>query len=195
MSKVQIYNIALNILGVSNPIENAQSDDNRVILLNNYYNLARDYVLKDFDWNFASTFKKLSLLNNENKLNKYEYCYNYPNDCICARDLFEEGNYTLQKYEIGTDENNKKVIFCNCNSAILRFTRRIELENLFTSEFSMALAYYLASLTSNVITGSLQKGEIAYDKYLQILKRAKVINAQEGAETLYEDTTYLDTRG
>ena len=61
LSKAQIFNISLNILGISNPLENANINDNRAILLNNYYELARDYVLKDFDWNFASTFKALTL--------------------------------------------------------------------------------------------------------------------------------------
>ena len=100
----------------------------------------------------------------------------------------------MQKFEIGSNEEQKKVIYCDQKNAILRYTRRIEMENLFTCEFSMALAYYLASLTSSVITGSLQKGELAYEKYKQILKRAKVINAQEGTEPLYDETTYLDVR-
>ena len=58
----------------------------------------------------------------------------------------------------------------------------------------MALAYYLASLTSNVLVGSIQKGELAYEKYKQILKRAKLLNAKEGSDFIYEDDTYLDSR-
>ena len=72
-SKAQIFNITLNILGVSMPLENANSTDNRAILLNNYYELAKDYVLKDFDWNFASAFKKLSLCTNGIKESKYAF--------------------------------------------------------------------------------------------------------------------------
>ena len=59
----------------------------------------------------------------------------------------------------------------------------------------MALSYYLASLTSNVLVGSLQKGEMAYEKYQQILKRARVLNAQEGSDVLYDDDTYINSRG
>ena len=84
-SKAQIFNITLNILGVSVPIEKADSTDNRYVLLNNYYELARDYVLKDFDWNFASTFKELSLCNindETDNFSQYKYCYSYPNNCI-----------------------------------------------------------------------------------------------------------------
>ena len=58
----------------------------------------------------------------------------------------------------------------------------------------MALSYYLASLTSNVIVGSLQKGELAFEKYKEILSRAKLLNAVEGADTVYDDKTYLDGR-
>lgn len=194
-SKAQIFNITLNILGVSMPLENANSTDNRAILLNNYYELARDYVLKDFDWNFASTFKELALCENPISQYQYKYCYNYPNDCICARDIFQKNTFVLNKYSISSLSTGQKVILCDVENAVLRYTRRVEKEIYFSCEFAMALAYYLASLTSNVLVGSLQKGEIAYEKYNQLIKRAKVLNAQEGIETLDDELTYLDSRG
>ncbi len=195
-SKSQIYNITLNILGVSNPIENANSTNSRAILLNNYYSLARDYVLKDFDWNFASTFKELALVDEvqQNEKCPYAYTYKYPNDCICARDVFEKGCYKLTEFSISSTSSGEKVILCNSKNAVLRYTRRVEKEIFFTPEFSMALAHYLASLTSNVITGSIQKGEIAYQKYTKILKHAKVLNASETVENLYDESTYLEAR-
>ncbi len=193
-SKAQIFNISLNILGVSTPLENANSSDNRSILLNNYYFLARDYVLKDFDWNFASIFRELSLVEKFDLVSEYKYCYNYPNDCICARDLFEKGDYRIQKFAISSLENGDRAILTNVDKAVLRYTRRVEKEIYFSCEFSMALAYYLASLTSSVITGSIQKGESAYQRYREILKHAKVLNADEGIEDIYNENTYLDAR-
>ncbi len=193
-SKAQIFNITLNILGVSMPLENANSNDNRAILLNNYYFLARDYVLKDFDWNFASTFKELSLVQNFDLIFGYKYCYDYPNDCICARDVFEKGDYRIQKYTVASLENGDRAIFTNVEHAVLRYTRRIDKEIYFGCEFSMALAHYLAALTSNVLTGSTQKGEAAYQKYRAILKRAKVLNAEEGINDVYDENTYIDAR-
>lgn len=195
ISKAQIFNITLNILGASTPLENANSTDNRAILLNNYYELARDYVLKDYDWNFASVFRELSLCNTNEQFGSYSYCYDYPNDCICARDVFEKGNFTLQKFSIASVASGEKVILTNTPRANLRYTKRVDKEIYFSCEFSMALAHYLASLTSGVISGSIQKGEIAYEKYQKILKRARVLNAQEGADYLYDDDTYLESRG
>ena len=141
-SKAQIFNIALNILGVSNPLENANSNDNRAILLNNYYNMARDYVLKDFDWNFASTFRELAIVDDAVNPSSWEYCYAYPNDCICARDVFNKGCFQLQKFEISSLLTGEKVILTNVQEAVLRYTKRVDKEVYFTSEFSMALARY-----------------------------------------------------
>ncbi|MBR1617475.1 hypothetical protein IJ670_04920 [bacterium] len=194
ISKAQIFNIALNILGVSMPLENPNSTDNRAILLNNYYELARDYVLKDFDWNFASTTRMLSLSENRNVFSKYKYCYDYPNDCICARDIYSKDIFELETFSISSLDNGASVILTDCNDAILRYTRRVEKEVFYSSEFSIALCYYLASLTSSVIVGSIQKGELALEKYKNLLKRAKVLNAREGADYIYDDTTYLDSR-
>ena len=194
-SKAQIFNIALNILGVSNPLENANCNDNRAILLNNYYKMARDYVLKDFDWNFASVFKELSLMDGADNASGWKYCFAYPNDCVCARDIFQKGTFQLQKFEISSVSSGEKVILTDIYEPVLRYTKRVEKEVYFTSEFSMALAHYLAGLTSCVITGNTSKGQIAYEKYLMILRRARTLNAREGADYIYNDETYLDSRG
>ena len=193
-SKAQIFNITLNVLGVSTPLENANSDDNRAILLNNYYELARDYVLKDFDWNFASSFRALSLCDKQPEIMNYKYCYDYPNDCVCARDIFQKGNFSQQKFCISSLVDGSIVILTDVEDAILRYTKRVEKEVFFACEFVMALSYYLASLTANVIVGSVQKGESAWEKYNKILAHAKILNAYESGENLYNDETYLDSR-
>ena len=193
-SKAQLFNITLNILGISTPLENANSTDNRAILLNNYYEIARDFVLKDYDWNFASAYRKLSLSNEQNENFKYEYCYDYPNDCICARDIYGDETDKTYKFLIASLDSGQKVILCDTENAILRYTKRIDKEVFFTCEFSMALAYYLASLTSSVLVGSIQKGELALEKYKMLIKRARLLNAREGADNIYDDLTYLDSR-
>ncbi|MBE7708065.1 MAG: hypothetical protein E7Z88_05090 [Cyanobacteria bacterium SIG27] len=194
ISKAQIFNIALNILGVSTPLENPNSVDNRAILLNNYYELARDYVLKDFDWNFASAFKELSLCEEQLKMSGFKFTFNYPNDCLFARELFLKDNYFCEKFSIATLSNGNSVILTDVEVPILRYTRRVEKEVFFTSEFAMALAHYLASLTANVIAGSVQKGENAWQKYIKILKHARVINAYESKEINYDVDEFLNAR-
>jgi len=195
LSKAQIFNISLNILGVSMPLENVNSTDNRAILLNNYYELARDYVLKDFDWNFASSFRELTLCEKQSDLAQYRFSYDYPNDCICARDVFQKGSFVQQKFCVASAEDGSTIILTDVAKPILRYTKRVEKEVYFSSEFAMALSYYLASLTANVIVGSIQKGELAWEKYSKILSHAKVLNAYENGENLYDENSYIDSRG
>lgn len=191
LSKAQIFNLTLNALGISNPIEKTSMQSSQAILLNNFYDVARDYVLKDFDWNFASCYKELSLVKKDKNDN---YMFDYPNDCVFAREVFDVNTNTCKKFSICCDENEQKLIMTDTKTPLLRYTKRIEKEIFFTSEFSMALAYYLASITSDVLTGSIQKGQYAWEKYKAILSRAKVINAQEGSDILFDDTTYINSR-
>ena len=59
----------------------------------------------------------------------------------------------------------------------------------------MALAYYLASLVAGVLVGSIQKGELAYEKYLKFLSRARLLNAREGLDEKISNDDYLSARG
>ena len=194
ISRAQIYNITLNILGISMPLENVNSSDNKAILLNNYYELAKNFVLKDFDWNFASTYKALSLCDSENITGEYTYCYDYPNDCVCARQVLDNFKFDTHKFLVSSTSQGSTAILTNCKNAILRYTRNVDKEVYFSCEFSMALAYYLASLTSNVLSGSIQKGELAFEKYKALLSRAKLLNAREGEDIEFDDKTYIDAR-
>ena len=182
-------------MGVSTSIENPNSTDNKAVLLNNYYTLARDYVLKDFDWNFANVFRSLALNAEVESYGKFKYCYDYPNDCICARDVFEEFSYQMQPFSIASLQNGTKVILTDIPNAVLRYTKRIENETVFTSEFSLALAYYLASLVAGVLVGSIQKGELAFEKYNKFLSHARLLNAREGLDEKISNDDYLSARG
>lgn len=193
-SKTKIFNLTLNLLGVSAPIHitNLQ-DDPTAILLENQYELARDTVLKDYDWNFAQSFKNLALTGNKSPDPNFMFEYAYPNDCICARAILDDMGKE-KKFDIATTANNTKTILTNLTPATLRYTRYVTQETFFTSEFVLALAQFLASLTSDVITGSAEKGNNALKKYQMFIEKGKVQNANEGTKTDEDDTSYVDDR-
>ncbi|MDD3238223.1 MAG: hypothetical protein PHV37_09030 [Candidatus Gastranaerophilales bacterium] len=193
-SKTNIFNLTLNILGVSAPIQNGnETTDTRAILLDNQYELARDTVLKDYDWNFAMRHKNLALTANKSPNPNYLYEFAYPNDCISARKLLDE-NGKEKKFLIATSENNERTILTNTNPAILKYTRLVEQETYFTPEFVMALGQFLASLTGEVITGSMDKGNNALKKYEMFIAKGKVQNATEGTDKDEDESTYVDSR-
>ena len=196
ISKTTIFNMALNELGVSAPIENANMQgDNRAIVLNNFYEVARDEVLKAFDWNFAEKYRVLTPRKDECLDPRYQYVYDFPNDCLSAREVYVyEGDKKKKKFRISANEAGDKVILVEHDKIILRYTRKVEKENFFDSEFTMSLALYLAALAGNTITGSEQKALNALRKYNERVKMGQVTNASEGQEKDEDDSTYLDAR-
>lgn len=196
ISKTRIFNMALNELGVSAPIANADAqDDTRAIIMRNFYETARDEVLKSFDWNFAEKYRVLTPTTDECLNPNYSYVYDYPNDCVNAREVFEKGgDGAKKKFKPSANSQGQKVLLTNFAPVVLRYTRRVEQENFFDEEFANALAMYLAGLTGKAITGSQEKANDALKKYWDKVRLGQLSNASEGQEVDADDSTYLDAR-
>lgn len=196
ISKTRIFNMALNELGVSAPISNADAqDDTRAIILRNFYETARDEVLKGFDWNFAEKYRILTPTTDECLDPRYKYVYDCPNDCINAREVFQHGgDGTKKKFKPSSNALGQKILLTNISPVVLRYTRRVEQENFFDPEFAAALALYLAGITGKAITGSQQKADGALKKYWDKVRLGHISNASEGQEADEDKSTYLDVR-
>ena len=195
-NKTDIFNMALLELGVSALITNIHdTNDNSASILNKIYETARDEVLKMFDWNFAEKYRELTLSKEQSLNPKFSFCFDYPNDCLCARELYEKRKVALKKqFKIASGEKGQKIILTNVNPCILKYTRKVVNENYFTSEFSSVLALYLAGKTGRAITGSEQKANNALNKFNNAIRIARISNAQEGEEVDEDNKTYIDYR-
>lgn len=196
ISKTTIFNMALNELGVSAQITNADAqEDNRAILLNNFYEVARDEVLKAFDWNFAEKYRILTQTKDTCLDPRFNYVYDFPKDCLSAREIYVfGGDGKKKKFRLSANEAGQKVILTEHQNVVLRYTRKVEKEVYFDAEYAMSLALYLAALTGNAITGSEQKAINALKKYNERVKLGQATNATEGQEKDEDDSTYLDAR-
>lgn len=188
--------MALNELGVTAPIANADAqDDTRAIILRNFYETARDEVLKGFDWNFSENYRVITPTTDKCLDPRFIYVYDCPNDCINAREVFEyEGDGTKKKFKLSSNSLGQKIILTNVSPAILRYTRRVEQENFLDAEFAAALALYLAGAAGKSITGSQQKADDALKKYWDKVRLGHIANASEGQEVDEDKSTYLDAR-
>lgn len=196
-SKEMIYNITLNNLGVSAVIQNTTETNPRTTVLNNQYELAKEQVMKDFDWNFLNRIRELTPSTEESPDPRFHYAYDYPNDCIAARYLIDPYGGQYKKFEVTTDSTGSKIIVCNIKPAKLSYTRDIASavpETYFTSEFVSALCFYLAFLCAETITGATDKKQSNYQAYQYALAKAKAMNANESTEKDEDETTYLDAR-
>jgi hypothetical protein len=194
-SKVSIFNMALNHLSITAPISTDSFDkDSRAIILNNFYETARDEVLKAFDWGFANAYKDLTLSTEISPNPKFPYVYDCPNDCIAARAIIDTIHGDEKQFEVYVNSLGEKSFLANVECARLRYTRRVEKEIFFEPEFAITLSYYLAALTCETITGQQKKADSCMQKYEWKLRKAKQLNAQEGAAEDEDNSQYYDVR-
>lgn len=179
-TKAKLFNIALKNLRVSVSIQNANQTDKNTVILNEFYDSAKEQVLKDFDWNFANSYRELALTGNIPANPKFLYEYDYPNDCIFARELISYIDDKIVEFEVAANKTGQKVINTNLTPAILRYTRQVDNEILYSTEFAMALCWYLAFLAAPAITGNRNIQSDCLRIYTSILAKAKSINASEG---------------
>lgn len=194
-SKVGIFNMALHHLSITAPISvNSMDKDSKAIILNNFYETARDEVLKAFDWGFASAYKDLTLSTEKSPNPKYPFVYDCPNDCITARAIIDIVKGDERKFEPYINSNGDKSYLAEVECARLRYTKRVEKEVLFEPEFALTLSYYLAALAGETITGQQKKADACLQKYEWKLNKAKQLNAQEGAAEDEDNSEYYDVR-
>lgn len=194
-SKVGIFNMALNHLSITAPISTDSFDkDSRAIILNNFYETARDEVLKAFDWGFANAYKDLTLSTETSPNPKFPFVYDCPNDCVAARAIIDTIHGDEKKFEVHVNSLGEKSFLAEIECARLRYTKRIEKEIFFEPEFAITLSYYLAALAGETITGQMKKADSCMQKYEWKLRKAKQLNAQEGAAEDEDNSQYYDVR-
>jgi len=193
-SKTKIFNIALSNLGISAPIQNSIEEHPQAILMNNYYELARDSVLEAHEWSFANATKELSIAEESSINGNWSYCFTLPNDCISPRAIIDMSDNKEKKFDPGIDSTGEKVIYTNTNPCLLRYTKRVTNETFFTARFVNALAFYLAYLSAQVITGSNNKKNTNLQDYQIAIREAIVLDARKTRNKDQDDKDYTDAR-
>ena len=193
-TKSKIFNITLKNLRVSVGIQNSNQSDKNTVILNEFYYSAKEQVLKDFDWNFANSYRELALTGNIPQNPKFLYEYDYPNDCLFAREIIPYVNKEVVEFEVASNVTGQKVINTNITPAVLRYTKSVDNETFFSTEFVMALCWYLAFLAAPAITGNRSIQSDCLSVYTSILAKAKTINASEGYLKNDDSCSWLDIR-
>lgn len=208
-TKVKIFNMALKNLGVSVGLQSTSQTDRNTVVLNEYYDTAREKTLADHDWSFASAFRELTPTGNTSMHPKFAYEYDYPNNCVFIREvwLYQEkdgtddsaisfynmisdygsgSNIDKVEFEVASDEDGNKIIYTNVEPALVRFTRLVSEEVYYPPEFVMALSWYLAFLAAPAVTGARVKTSDCLQIYKKMLSEAAVADSNE----LYKKDEY-----
>jgi hypothetical protein len=183
-NKVEICNMALAAIRSAgiNSLTEASREAQQCRL---HYDLARQFVLRDAQWQFATKVEILSL-RGETPL-QWLYAYQYPVKCLkikqitysqgfgqsdttdglAERKRFDEGYdepATQVNYEI-LNMGDNKVIATDQQEAYIMYLYDVEDTGLFDPDFVTALVHYLTSLIAIPLTGvdigtSLRQGAL-----------------------------------
>jgi hypothetical protein len=177
-SSTEIANMAISHLGTGKEISNLDTEKSEeASSCRRFFTNARDAVLKDCPWPFATEIATLGLIK-ENPNTEWDFSYRYPSDCLYVRKI-QSGIRTDHRqsrvpYRVGQDASGL-LIFTDEANAVLEYTKREEDSERFPSDFvlalSLKLAYHIAPRLSKgdpfKVKQELQK------EYLQSIYMAK----------------------
>lgn len=165
-SEVEISNDAISLCGGKGFISSLGEASAEARYCRRFYDSARDNLLEEVDWDFASARADLNLLTEE-PMPGWKYAYAMPNHCIAPREILSvyagsSSEYWLEEARcdgtlpgrrrdaipfqvVMSEDQTKKVVVTDKQSAVMRYTYRVENPELFPTMMRQALSAYLAT--------------------------------------------------
>lgn len=171
--KVDIVNMALTRLALA-PIGSLAEATRQAMTAAREFDNARDCVLRDFQWGFAS--REIPLAPLSSRPASHRYAYAVPGDCLFVRKVVSGGREA--EYTLG-DIDGFTVILTDANPVSLAYTLRIENTERFDPLFVDALAWRLGLALATGVASDTEKAQIANSMYEAVLNRARVSAAEE----------------
>lgn len=194
-SAVAICNLALARCGVSSTIASLTEASQEALACNAVYEQARDEVLRDFPWPFATKYAVLGLVEEAPTI-EWAYSYRYPSDCLRALRLVsgDPTGRTRVPYRLGHDASGR-LLFTNQQNAQLAYTARFTDPAHFDPTFTSALAWRIAIDIAAPLARSDSQRQRAEQGYGMTLSQARVDALNEEAEDTPPDASWIADRG
>lgn len=187
-SQVEIYNMALGNIGISETVQDLQERSKARITCSRFWEIARDNALGQFPWSFATKFATLALVGTPPR--GWAYQYQYPNDCLKALYLTPAGRIPRP---MTIDErpnfrtafsDNGRVILTNEEAAELAYVVRITDEGRYPPLFVVALSWQLAALIAMPMSAQTSIVQTAGANYAQAWQIAAAADLNEATEDI-----------
>ena len=155
-SSTEIANWALGHIATGKSIANLDTENSaEANACRRYYDLALNCLAEDFEYPFQTVQVALGLIQ-EDPNDEYKYEYQYPSDCQRAghiKTTFITDNPQSQAHYRIMRGDNGRVIWTNCQDAMLEYQIFQDDVGRFSANYGMALSYKLAELIAPTSTG------------------------------------------
>lgn len=196
VSEVQIGNMALGNIGVTDTIESFTESSKAARNVNTWYDFSRKFALEQFNWPFAR--KRVTLSSHaDDAPSDWAYRYQYPSDCLAARHILNPFGTTADAipFMIEMSENGEtKSILCNQDEACLIYTFDQEAATLFTTSFVLLLAQELAVHLAMPMTAKRSIKQAAASEVRALVRMGMGHSANEQVASAPRDADWIRNR-
>jgi hypothetical protein len=182
-SNVSICNMALTMLSTSR-ITSLTQDDENARKCNAIYEMTRDFLLGEHNWNFTLKEAELALSETEPESEDWAYAFALPSDCL--RIVRLDGDYDYKIFQ--------QLVYTNTDEAVAQYIAKITDPSKFSIGFVNALATRLAALLAFGVTQNASLADLMSKMAERALKEAKWADAQEGAGNVAIDGSLITER-
>ena len=180
-SKEDIVSQALLLIGEA-PISSF-SEGTGGLVASNMYDTARDDMLTEYRWRFATGKHELSRLTTA-PINEWKYAFQMPTDL-----LLMIRTYPQSKFEVYEDK-----IYSNSHTLEIDYIFRPDVGS-FPAYFVKALSYKLAMEFALSITNNQALSEMMERRYISQIRKAKYNDAQGRTNSAIADRPWINIRG
>lgn len=199
-SVVGICNMALAAIGQSDTIASLEENSKAARVCRTFYESARDQMLSDFNWPFAT--KTVALADIGNPQPGWEYRYRYPVDCLKAREIIPMGWPSYDplpadrriRFQVGYGESGR-VINTDQPGAVLRYTVPVDDTEQYNALYVDALSLLLATKIAMPMAVNQAMYGLATQRYMDSIQRAQVQAFSEGHMAVEMTPDLIRTRG
>ena len=170
-TSTDIANMALTYVG-ANLIVNIEDDRTpEAGLVRTFFDISRRAELESFDWSFARRFGALAVAPDDTPDTRFSEVYILPVDCLTPRNIEPYVTKRPIPYQVIQNNSGQRLVLTNATEAILRYTFDQKDTGVFTTNFTLALSYRLASYIAYARTKKQSVGEAA----LLLAKEARLL--------------------
>lgn len=205
VAKIDICNLAVSHLAVGLEIQDFDNEKTEAAqACRRFYDIARQKVLRDFDWPFANAVDFLAQLANPAGLaqptNEWRYWYRYPATALTIHRILNQATRTDTEisrviFSVGRDSGGQ-VIYSDLLAAQVEYTYDEADTTRFPPDFVIALSYYLASLIGPRVAGGDQfkLADRAYLLYEKAIVEAWANSANQEPPDFPPDAALVNIR-
>jgi hypothetical protein len=185
-SLVIVSNLALSHLGHGTEIASLDERSKAAQACNRFIESARDEMLREFVWPFATKIVALGLVTDSEDVNhptdEWVFSYRYPSDCLFFRKIQSgirnDNGFSRVPYRLAADDQGT-LVFTDRESAKAEYTSTLgQNPARWHADFELALSYRLAAyICPRIVDASVSETA----QLVNALWRTSVLKAQANA--------------